>query len=236
MQFLRSLSFCCLAAFGLATPLFAQDIPTDPDPRHWGVQISVSPWRAGEKFRGLMDARDLDISGRSVRIGITRGRMRGSEWGVTFVRRSITEGGRLVDYVGRSYNFGDSVRLAQIVGNLLHNAAKFTPVGGQVTLDATLDGNTLVLRISDNGIGVPVARAGKIFELFAQAQHVPDRVQDGLGIGLSLVRSLVELHGGSIKAHSAGAGHGARMTVTLPAATVAPGLPAHHEAHEQQSV
>ena len=58
-------------------------------------------------------------------------------------------------------------------------------------LDAALDGNTLVLRISDNGIGVPAASAGAIFELFAQAQHVPDRVQDGLGIGLSLVRKLV---------------------------------------------
>ncbi len=112
--------------------------------------------------------------------------------------------------------FGDSVRLAQIVGNLLHNAAKFTPVGGQVTLDATLDGNTLVLRISDNGIGVPVASAGKIFELFAQAQHVPDRVQDGLGIGLSLVRKLVELHGGTVSVSSEGEGLGSTFEVRLP--------------------
>ena len=107
MQFLRSLSFCCLAAFGLATPLFAQDIPTDPDPRHWACEISVSPWRAGEKFRGLMRRSGITSTspGNRFRIGITRGRMRGSEWGVTFVRRTINEGSRLVDYVGRSYDF-----------------------------------------------------------------------------------------------------------------------------------
>ncbi|SMP73403.1 ATP-binding response regulator [Noviherbaspirillum suwonense] len=112
--------------------------------------------------------------------------------------------------------FGDSVRLAQIVGNLLHNAAKFTPVGGRIALDATLDANTLVLRISDNGIGVPATSAGRIFELFAQAQHVPDRVQDGLGIGLSLVKKLVELHGGSVSVSSAGEGLGSTFEVRLP--------------------
>ena len=112
--------------------------------------------------------------------------------------------------------FGDSVRLAQIVGNLLHNAAKFTPVGGEVALDATLEGKTLVLRISDNGIGVPATSAGKIFELFTQAQHVPDRVQDGLGIGLSLVRKLVELHGGTVSVSSEGEGLGSTFEVRLP--------------------
>nr|WP_314622546.1 response regulator [uncultured Noviherbaspirillum sp.] len=112
--------------------------------------------------------------------------------------------------------FGDNVRLAQIVGNLLHNAAKFTPVGGQIALDATLDGSTLVLRISDNGIGVPATSVGKIFELFAQAQHVPDRVQDGLGIGLSLVRKLVELHGGTVSVSSEGEGLGSTFEVRLP--------------------
>jgi signal transduction histidine kinase len=110
---------------------------------------------------------------------------------------------------------GDSVRLAQIVGNLLHNAAKFTPVGGRIALDATLDGSTLVLRISDNGIGVPAASAGRIFELFAQARHVPDRVQDGLGIGLSLVRKLVELHGGTVSVSSEGEGLGSIFEVRL---------------------
>jgi signal transduction histidine kinase len=112
--------------------------------------------------------------------------------------------------------FGDSVRLAQIVGNLLHNAAKFTPVGGRIALDAALDGDTLVLRISDNGIGVPAASAGAIFELFTQARYVPDRVQDGLGIGLSLVRKLVELHGGTVSVSSEGEGLGSTFEVRLP--------------------
>jgi two-component system, sensor histidine kinase len=111
---------------------------------------------------------------------------------------------------------GDSVRLAQIIGNLLHNAAKFTPVGGRIGLCAELDGDMLVIRVSDNGIGIAPASVGRIFELFAQAQHVPDRVQDGLGIGLSLVRKLVELHGGTVAVNSEGEGRGSTFEVRLP--------------------
>lgn len=121
--------------------------------------------------------------------------------------------------------FGDSVRLAQIVGNLLHNAAKFTPVGGKVGLEASLDDATLVLRISDNGIGIPTDSAGVIFDLFVQARHVPDRVQDGLGIGLSLVRKLVELHGGTVSVSSRGESLGSTFEVRLPVMQV--GLPAN---------
>ena len=112
--------------------------------------------------------------------------------------------------------YGDSVRLAQIVGNLLHNAAKFTPVGGQVSLTALLDGDMLVLRVADSGIGIASESAARIFELFVQAQHVPDRVQDGLGIGLSLVRKLVELHGGAVSVSSEGVGQGSTFEVRLP--------------------
>jgi signal transduction histidine kinase len=113
--------------------------------------------------------------------------------------------------------YGDNVRLAQIIGNLLHNAAKFTPVGGQIALSAELGaGNTLVIRVADNGIGIVPANAARIFDLFAQAQHVPDRVQDGLGIGLSLVRKLVELHGGSVSVSSEGEGRGSTFEVRLP--------------------
>lgn len=124
---------------------------------------------------------------------------------------------------------GDSVRLAQIVGNLLHNAAKFTPVGGQIALTALMDGDMLVLRVTDNGIGIAPDSAGRIFELFAQAQHVPDRVQDGLGIGLSLVRKLIELHGGTVSVSSAGVDQGSSFEVRLPvmpANSMAPATPA----------
>lgn len=120
---------------------------------------------------------------------------------------------------------GDNVRLAQIIGNLLHNAAKFTPVGGQVALSAALEGDMLVIRITDNGIGIAPANAARIFDLFAQAQHVADRVQDGLGIGLSLVRKLVELHGGTVTVSSQGEGQGSTFEVRLPVMASAP-LPA----------
>lgn len=111
---------------------------------------------------------------------------------------------------------GDNVRLAQIIGNLLHNAAKFTPVGGQIALTATLEGDMLAIRIADNGIGIAPGNAARIFDLFAQAQHVSDRVQDGLGIGLSLVRKLVELHGGTVTVSSQGEGQGSTFEVRLP--------------------
>ncbi|HEX8886227.1 MAG TPA: hybrid sensor histidine kinase/response regulator, partial [Noviherbaspirillum sp.] len=111
--------------------------------------------------------------------------------------------------------YGDNVRLAQIIGNLLHNAAKFTPVGGQVALTAALEGDMLVIRITDNGIGIAPDSAARIFDLFAQAQHVSDRVQDGLGIGLSLVRKLVELHGGAVTVSSQGEGQGSTFEVRL---------------------
>ena len=126
--------------------------------------------------------------------------------------------------------FGDSVRLAQIVGNLLHNAAKFTPVGGQVSLTALMDGDTLVLRVTDNGIGIAPGSVSQIFELFAQAQHVPDRVQDGLGIGLSLVRKLVELHGGTVTVSSEGVGQGSSFEVRLPVMQASMPAPAAQEA------
>ena len=118
--------------------------------------------------------------------------------------------------------YGDNVRLAQIIGNLLHNAAKFTPLGGQVALTATLEGDTLVIRVADNGIGIAPANASRIFELFAQAQHVSDRVQDGLGIGLSLVRKLVELHDGTVTVSSQGEGQGSTFEVRLPVMASAP--------------
>ncbi len=121
---------------------------------------------------------------------------------------------------------GDSVRLAQVVGNLLNNAAKFTPPGGRIVLTAALEGTEAVVRVTDNGIGIPPEQAASIFDLFAQAGHAPDRVQDGLGIGLSLVRTLVNLHGGTVNVHSAGPDQGSTFEVHLPllqrAGTTAP--------------
>lgn len=120
---------------------------------------------------------------------------------------------------------GDAVRLSQIVANLLLNAAKFTAPGGRIAVAATREGDKVRIRLSDNGIGIAAASIDSIFGLFAQSGHSPDRVQDGLGIGLSLVRKLVELHGGQVSVHSAGVGLGSTFEVNLPLDTSMP-LPA----------
>jgi PAS domain S-box-containing protein len=112
---------------------------------------------------------------------------------------------------------GDSVRLAQVVGNLLNNAAKYTPRGGQIVLKAerTHAGNLRIM-VQDNGIGIAEGKQASIFTLFAQGETAPDRAQDGLGIGLSLVRQLVLLHGGKIWVESAGAGKGSCFFLEFP--------------------
>jgi signal transduction histidine kinase len=111
---------------------------------------------------------------------------------------------------------GDHVRLGQIVGNLLHNAFKFTPPGGTVKLTAEVSGQEIVIRVADNGIGIAPGKLDVIFELFAQDGFTTDRVQDGLGIGLSLVRTLVTLHHGTVSASSAGLDQGSVFEVRLP--------------------
>lgn len=111
---------------------------------------------------------------------------------------------------------GDAVRLSQIVANLLLNAAKFTAPGGRIAISAVREGDNVHIRLSDNGIGIAAASIDSIFGLFEQSGHSPDRVQDGLGIGLSLVRNLVTLHGGQVSVHSPGVGLGSTFEVILP--------------------
>jgi PAS domain S-box-containing protein len=111
---------------------------------------------------------------------------------------------------------GDSVRLAQSMGNLLHNAAKFTPKGGHIRVEARLDGGTVRIAVQDNGIGIAEDNLSRIFGMFAQAAVPPDRAPEGLGIGLSLVSRLLEMHGGRLAAASPGIGLGSTFTVELP--------------------
>lgn len=111
---------------------------------------------------------------------------------------------------------GDPVRLAQSMGNLLHNAAKFTPMGGQIRVEVTLDGDTVRIAVQDNGIGIAEDNLSRIFGMFAQAAVPPDRAPEGLGIGLSLVSRLLEMHGGHLSAASPGIGLGSTFTVELP--------------------
>jgi PAS domain S-box-containing protein len=112
---------------------------------------------------------------------------------------------------------GDSVRLAQSIGNLLHNAAKFTPKHGEILLSVALVGEERVrISVRDNGIGIAEDNLPRIFGMFAQVAVPPDRAPEGLGIGLSLVSHLIELHGGRLSADSAGIGMGSTFTVELP--------------------
>jgi signal transduction histidine kinase/CheY-like chemotaxis protein len=111
---------------------------------------------------------------------------------------------------------GDPVRLEQITGNLVSNALKFTRGDGMISVFVGRDGDDAVLRVADQGIGIPADMLPKIFDLFVQAHHTIDRSCGGLGIGLTLVRRLAELHGGSVIAASDGDGRGSAFTVRIP--------------------
>jgi PAS domain S-box-containing protein len=111
---------------------------------------------------------------------------------------------------------GDRIRLVQICTNLLNNAAKYTPAGGELLLRARVEDGALALLVRDNGIGIAADLLPQVFDLFTQGERSPDRAQGGLGLGLALVKSLVELHGGSVDAHSDGVGRGSDFTVRLP--------------------
>jgi PAS domain S-box-containing protein len=110
----------------------------------------------------------------------------------------------------------DPVRLAQVFGNLLNNAAKYTPDGGQLEVDVVREGSRVSVAIRDTGVGIPAEMLPGVFELFSQAGRSLDRAQGGLGIGLTLVRRLTEMHGGTVEAASPGLGRGSTFTVSVP--------------------
>jgi CheY-like chemotaxis protein len=111
---------------------------------------------------------------------------------------------------------GDTARLTQVITNLLNNAAKYTPEGGRITLRVAVDGPNAVVRVTDTGMGIPPEMLSAIFDLFTQANRSIDRAQGGLGVGLTLVRRLVELQGGSVRAYSEGLDRGSEFEVRLP--------------------
>ena len=120
----------------------------------------------------------------------------------------------------------DKVRLTQVFGNMLNNAAKYTDRGGRIWVGARREGGEVVVSVRDTGIGIPPAKLPHVFEMFAQAHRDSARGQAGLGIGLTMVKSLIELHGGSVEARSEGPGKGSEFIVRLPLAK-APSLPEH---------
>ena len=111
---------------------------------------------------------------------------------------------------------GDSVRLAQVLSNLINNASKFSPSGARIQLNASFEQGRVEIRVKDEGTGIDPAFLPRIFDLFAQGDQSLDRAQGGLGIGLTLVKHMVQLHGGTVEAHSDGIGHGTEVRVTLP--------------------
>ncbi|MBX3436452.1 MAG: response regulator, partial [Planctomycetaceae bacterium] len=111
---------------------------------------------------------------------------------------------------------GDPTRLSQVVGNLLTNACKFTEPGGRIRITLEENESSGVIRVEDSGLGIDPAQLPRIFDLFTQLDATLEKSQSGLGIGLSLAKTLVEMHGGSIEAHSAGMGQGSEFVVRLP--------------------
>jgi signal transduction histidine kinase len=111
---------------------------------------------------------------------------------------------------------GDHLRLAQIASNLLDNASKYTPEGGTITLTTKAEVDVIVIEVADNGIGITPDALSHIFELFVQDERALALQHGGLGIGLAVVRDLVEAHGGTVVARSAGADQGSEFIVRLP--------------------
>src|SRR4029453_1134155 len=117
----------------------------------------------------------------------------------------------------------DPARLTQILGNLLQNACKFMPRGGRVELIAGREGTHAVIRVRDEGVGIAADQLPRIFDMYTQIATPEDRSASGMGIGLTLVKSLVELHGGTVEARSEGLGRGCEFVVRLPIAVAARG-------------
>lgn len=129
--------------------------------------------------------------------------------------------GRLADYelvteIAPCWVNGDATRLEQVFSNLLDNALKYTPPGGRIEVISDVDDGELTLSIHDSGVGIPAELLPQVFDVFVQGASTLDRAQGGLGIGLALVRRLVELHGGNVYAESAGPGEGSTFTLHLP--------------------
>jgi signal transduction histidine kinase len=111
---------------------------------------------------------------------------------------------------------GDAARLTQVISNLLNNAGKYTDMGGRVSLAVEVAGGDAVVRVSDNGIGIPAEMLERIFDMFTQVESAQQRSQGGLGLGLTLVKRIVDMHGGSVRAASEGEGRGSEIVVRLP--------------------
>ncbi len=213
-----------LAAIRNAAQIMELTPLADPDLHHCGEVIE----RQVEHLRRLVDDL-LEVS----RITCGKFKLRKKPVEVaTFVARAIETARPLFDARGQQLHVsmpeerlivnGDPIRLSQVVGNLLNNAAKYSPDGGEIALrieTASRDGGVpedLLIRVKDHGEGIPPEMLVEVFDLFTQVDRAPDPPHGGLGIGLALVRKLVEMHGGRVEANSPGVGLGSEFVVRLP--------------------
>jgi PAS domain S-box-containing protein len=222
----RKDEFLAMLAHELRNPLAAltnaaQLLGVDEETRLWATDIIDR--QAGVLARlvdDLLDVSRITLGKIELKLEtIDASRVIGRA--VETVRRFIEERGHelVLSYQpGTLLVLGDEVRLEQILVNLLTNAAKFTPKAGRIWLTATNEGDTVSVSVRDDGSGIPPGKIADMFELFAQGEGSPARSEGGLGIGLTLVKSLVEMHGGSVTATSEGLGQGSEFTVRLPAA------------------
>jgi signal transduction histidine kinase len=155
----------------------------------------------------------INLSREPVEVGALMARA------VETVQPSITERGHQLSVEVPSEPirvYGDPLRLIQALGNVLANAAKYTELPGRISLVARLEGENVEIRVRDTGIGIPEALLPRIFDMFTQLKNESGRLQSGLGIGLALVRKLLEMHGGTVTAFSEGVGLGSEFVITLP--------------------
>jgi PAS domain S-box-containing protein len=194
-------------------------LPADPDVAFVG---GVMERQVAHLVRLVDDLMDVSRITRG-KFELRRGRVELADVvarSVEAVRPALEEKGHRLEVVvppERVTLEADAARLEQVLGNLLTNAARYTPPGGRIRLEAAREGDTAVVRVTDNGIGIRAEMLPQLFEMFQQADRVPGRVSEGLGLGLTLVRTLVQMHGGTVTAASPGLGQGSEFVVRLPA-------------------
>ena len=199
----------------------------DPDAATLGQAHAMMDRQLGHMVRLIDDL--LDVS------RITRGKLELRRERVelaAIVNNAVDTSRPLIEAAGHELNVSlpdepivldaDPVRLAQVVANLLSNASKYMDRGGRICLTAQRRELELAISVRDTGIGIPAAALSSVFEMFMQVDHSVERSQGGLGIGLTLVKNLVEMHGGRVAAQSEGVGKGSEFTVQLPVAATAP--------------
>ena len=207
-----------LAPISTAVQILKVTEPSDPEAALSRDVIE----RQVEQIARLLDDL-LDVS----RITRNKLELRKSQITLSSVVQSALETSRpLIDEAGHDltvvlptepvYLDADPVRLAQVFSNLLNNAAKYTPEGGRIRLGAERQGDEVLVSVKDTGIGIVSDMLPHVFEIFSQTKPALERSQGGMGIGLWLVKTLVEMHGGSIEAHSDGSGQGSEFIVRLP--------------------